>query len=327
VCYEKSQSVRQNRPEKRGGSAALGTPDGLRGEGSMKTSKTLPAAFAILTAFSAFLVLSACHNTLANVKTELAKGGFALWYPAEAGIQPGQIWQMEGQRKDIIHDQPSGLPLWGPRPIHFESLKKHVNADLSLNADFAKGLLSNVGPLSAELKKSTVTSVSLDFGQTEVERLILGKLDDEKLLESLPDGYRSDLKKAKAGSENFVLIGAVVSTSGLKYVFTCEDTNGLAANAAQITKILGVNFNVKIVSNTEAVWEIPGLTRMAIGISPVRGKMFNMSARQNLEALSPVLLNKTLLPAEFITALENRINTVLTTDKKSEDIKREDIKK
>jgi hypothetical protein len=276
---------------------------------------------AILALFFAMAALSACSNSLMNVRTELAKGGFALWYPAEMGIKPGQIWQIKGQTKTIICDQPPGLPIWGPYQIIFESLKKQVNAGLSLEADFGEGLLSNVGPLAAELKKSTVTSVSLDFGDTKVERLIIGLLLDEKVQAALPDFYRKCLERLGAGNRDYVLIGAVVSTAGMKYIFTCDDANSLAANASAIAKLLGIDFNVKIVSKKEAVWEIPEAARMAIGIQPVTGDMLPLTPAQNLRALRPVLLNKELSPSDLITALEYQVKIVKSPDKKPEDIR------
>jgi hypothetical protein len=293
----------------------------------MKTRHSLPAAFAIPTMLFAFIALSACHNTLANVKTELAEAGYLLWYPAETGIKPGQIWQLQGHGKAIIYDQPPGLPLWGPQQVYFQVLKRQVNADISLGTDFAAGLFSAAGPLSASLKKSTVTSVALDFGRTEVERLILGMLEDAALLASLPEPYRKLLQEVRAGQNGYVLIGAVLSTAGMKYVFTCEDANGLAANASEIAKILKVGFDVKIVSKTEAVWEIPGTTRLAIGINPAWGVMLKMTPLQNIRALSPVLSDDAFRPAEFLTALEHQINTVLMTDKKSEETKKENIRR
>jgi len=287
----------------------------------MQKDRTAPVTPAILAMICALAALSACSNTLANVKTELGEGGFALWYPAEMGIKPGQIWQIKGYNKVIFCDQPAGLPIWGPNQIIFKSLKKQVNAGLSLDANFGQGLLSNAGPLAAELNKSTVTSVSLNFGKTEVERLLLGQFQDAAVQEALPEFYRKCLERLGAGNRDYILIGAVISTAGLKYIFTCEDANSLAANAPAISKILGIGFEVKIVSKTEAVWEIPEGARLAIGIQPVTGDTLPLTPAQNLKALRPVLLNKELSPSEFITALEYQVKIVKSPEKKTEEIK------
>lgn len=249
-----------------------------------------------------FSIVSGC-TTLTDVKKEPANGGFALWYPAEGGITPGQIWKIDGNKKNIIQLKPDLLKTIGPNPAKFETLKKSVNADISLHADFAEEILSDVGRVSAEFRKATVKSITLEFGDTEIERLPIGQLRDFSVVSKLPESYRNDLEKVRSGEPGHVLLAAVVATSGMKYIFECEDTTRLKASAPEISQILKANFDLKLVSRTKAVWEIPSSKKLAIGVSPVAHIMLYFSDEQIEEAMKTVLTRKRLKSESFYIAL------------------------
>ncbi|MFH1371335.1 MAG: hypothetical protein ABII09_08645 [Planctomycetota bacterium] len=241
-----------------------------------------------------FFLVSGCTN-LTDVREELGKGGFALWYPAESGITPGQIWKITGDKKDIIQLKPDSLHTIGPNPAKFETLKKSINANISLEAKFAETILGRAGAVSAEFKRATVKSVTLEFGDTEIERLPVGQLRDG----SIPESYRTDLKKVRIALSGYVLLAAVVSTSGMKYVFKCEDATILKAHAPEISKILNANFDLKLVSRSEAVWEIPGSKKLAIGISPMAGQMLDLNDEQIEMTLKSLRFDKDIEHAIF----------------------------
>ncbi len=218
-------------------------------------------------------------NTLSDVKSELGKGGFSLWYPAEAGIEAGQIWQIEGAKRIREQRRPASLEATSG-VARFETLTKSVDAKATLDLDFTNRILGEAGDMGVLLKAGTVRSVELDFGSTSIQRVTLGDLRDASVVSKLPAGYVADLKKVQADDVDFVLVGAVVSAAGMKYVFKCADTTQLQAKAPEIAKAIAADFNLQVVSKTEAVWEIPAGTPLVIGILPVYGKDLNLSIEE-----------------------------------------------
>jgi len=221
----------------------------------------------ILVSLLTILIFCNC-NTLQNVKNELAKGGFVLWYPAESGIEPGQIWYIKDRKKDIKQLKPENLKII-ENDAQFQSLKKEVDASISLDTQFSNKLLSQSGEMSALLKAGTVKSVSLNFGVTKIQRIITDDLATMKL----KPAYKARLSDVENKKEGYFLIIAVVNTSGLKYVFKCDNTSSLQAKAPDIAKSISADFNLTIISNTEATWDIPNSKVMAIGITPFSGKL------------------------------------------------------
>ena len=218
-------------------------------------------------------------NTLSDVKSELGKGGFSLWYPAEGGIEAGQIWQIEGAKRIREQKKPAALEATSDA-AKFETLRKSVDASSSLELDFTNKILGEAGDMAVLLKAGTVKSVELDFGNTSIQRITLGDLRDADVVSKLPAGYVTDLKKVQADDVDFVLVGTVVSAAGMKYVFTCDDTAQLQAKAPEIAKAIAGDFNLEVVSKTEAVWEIPASTPLVIGILPVYGKDLNLGIEE-----------------------------------------------
>lgn len=230
------------------------------------------------------LLLSGC-TTLGDVKDEMDKAGFALWYPAEAGIEAGQIWQIEGQKRIREQRKPNALEATTGK-AQFETLKKSIDASTSLDLNFTNKILGNAGDMAALLKAGTVKSVELNFGDTVIQRITMGDLREQSVVSRLPSGYASDLRKVQADNADFVLIGAVVTAAGMKYIFKCEDSAQLQAKAPEIAKSVSADFNLKVVSKTEAVWEIPNTTPLVIGILPVYGKDLDLGIQQLRQQLS-----------------------------------------
>jgi hypothetical protein len=225
--------------------------------------------------------VSGC-TTLRDVKDELRKGGFALWYPAEGGIEAGQIWQIEGSKRIREQKKPAALEATIGE-AKFETLKRSVDASSSLDLSFTNKVLGKAGDMAVLLKAGTVNSVELNFGNTAIQRITMGDLRDPNIISKLPAGYVMDLRKVQADNVDFALIGAVVTAAGMKYVFKCEDTAQLQAKAPEIAKAISADFSLKIVSKTEAVWDIPTTTPLGIGILPVFGKDLDLGTDQLLE--------------------------------------------
>jgi hypothetical protein len=213
-------------------------------------------------------VVAGCNELDKHVKRELMEGGFTLWYPAEEGVEPGQIWITNGKEKHILQRRPDGLPLEGPKIAKFKTLKKKVEADMTLDISVGEEILGEVGELAVLLKSATVKDVDLDFGKTHVTRFVLGDLADPKIRETLSDAYLDDVVKARIREDDaYVLIDGVLTSSGMKFTFTCEDTKQLKAQAPKISELIKAELNLEIKSDKKASWEIPETKDLVIGIS------------------------------------------------------------
>jgi hypothetical protein len=240
----------------------------------MKTIKTMLRFVICLTAL---LLFTGC-NTLSNVKSELAKAGYVMWYPAEAGIEPGQIWQSnDGTLRTPIDQRPASLS-FSTNLASFETLSKTVNANVSLSASFQSNTLGQIGALSAALTNSSVTAVSLDFGTNYTHRIFVRALTDGYT--NFPASYQSDLQKVQGQKDNFMVIVGTVSASGLKYTFTCTNSSTLQANAPAIAKAINADFNVTVIDGNTAVWNIPSTEDLVIGVAAVSGDILQLPDSQ-----------------------------------------------
>lgn len=186
----------------------------------------------VISYVSIMILLCGC-NSLQNVKTELSQGGFILWYPAESGIEPGQIWHVDHKKKDIKQLRPVNLKIFESE-AQFKSLKKEVDATISLDSEFSNKLLSKAGDMSAILKNGTVKNVTLTFGNTKIQRIIT----DDLLSVELSRAYKDRLMDVENKKDGYFLIIAVLNTSGMKYVFKCENSSLLQAKAPDIAKAI-----------------------------------------------------------------------------------------
>jgi hypothetical protein len=216
------------------------------------------------------LAVAGC-NDLKDVKRELNDGGFALWYPAESGVEPGQIWITNGKQKHIQQRRPDRLALFGPNSVKFKTLSTKVEADMTLDTSVGEGILGEVGELAVLLKSATVKGVELDFGETHVTRLVLGDLSNPEIRKTLPEGYLEDLVKVQM-RPGYVLISDIVTSSGMTFTFTCEDTKQLEAKVPEISKLIKGEFNLNVKSDKTASWEIPETDVLAIGTTFVSGQ-------------------------------------------------------
>ena len=216
-------------------------------------------------------LLGGC-NTIDKVKDEVGKGGFALVYPAQSGIEPGQIWRadlafIDQRRPTALKDGPSG-------PAQFESLSKTVDASAALDADFGDKVVTDIGKFSAGLKAARVKKVDLNFGQVSIKRIVVGDLRDENILKDLPQTYKNALSRVEHGEGNLAVITAVLYVQGMKYTFTCDDTTSLQASIPELKQLVKGDFKLQVVSKTQAVWEVPSNEVLAIGVSPLEGGEF-----------------------------------------------------
>jgi hypothetical protein len=249
--------------------------------------------------------LTAC-NTLSDVKKELAKGGFELWYPAEANIEPGQVWFIKGDGKTEVYRRPVSLSTKEARDVRFSTLEKQVDANASLSANFAKGLLGKAATLQAELSAGTVKKVSLDFGNTQVERVIIEDLNDVEKRAKFSEDYRAGLDKVRNEQPGWVLLIATVRTSGMKYVLDVDDTAKFKANVeGAVNALLGADAKINYEGKNTVTLTIPNTQQLTIGFAPVNPELLKgagfgrvspqISDAELIKAVSRAL-NKATLP-------------------------------
>jgi hypothetical protein len=223
------------------------------------------------------LAIAGC-NDLKDVESELNKGGFVLWYPAESGVEPGQIWVTNGKQKDIRQMRPDQLELFGPNPATFKTLSKKVDAQMTLDTSFGEEILGEAGELAVVLKNATVENVELNFGKTRITRLVLGDIGNPEIRKTLPEGYLKDLEKVEK-LPGYVLVSSVVTSSGMKFTFTCEDTKQLEAKVPEISKLIKGEFSLNIKNDKTASWEIPETDVLTIGTALVSGPTVRLTPK------------------------------------------------
>lgn len=230
---------------------------------------------------------------LTQVRTELRSGGFNLWYPAEAGIQPGQIWYLKGTEKTEIRERPELIQVKAAN-VKFATLSQRVDASVSLNASFAKGTFGKAGDLQGKLDAGTVKNVTLNFGNSGVDRIVVGDLLDAQKRQQFNPEYRAALDKVRNGENGWILVVATIHTAGMTYTLDVANKTAFEANAkGAIQELLGaaVVFNWQGDNKVELV--IPDNQSLVIGFAPLR---------RELLAKGYVPLREDMPDAEYIKA-------------------------
>jgi len=215
---------------------------------------------------------------LQDVKDELAKGGYALWYPARAGVEPGQIWIIDGKTKVPNFERPSAVGVNRDVPAQFSNVKKHVEAGVSLDATFGLKVAGAAEELKAALSAGTVKDVKLDFGTTVIDELVM-----ENFRRSLPqlDGrYRAAVEKVRRGNDNLVLVVATVRAAGMKYTLKCEDSAKLTVQLPRIQALINAKIEANVKSNTDVEWTIPSTESLTIAFTPAKGDWLDLETNE-----------------------------------------------
>src|SRR6187397_985567 len=88
----------------------------------------------VVSALTSIWLLSGCGTTtLSDVDRELGAGAFNLWYPAEADVEPGQVWYLTKAGRTEVLKRPTALPT-KVVDVKFSSLNKKVDASGALSA-------------------------------------------------------------------------------------------------------------------------------------------------------------------------------------------------
>lgn len=244
----------------------------------------------LLTVTLAICCVSCRTTTLSDVKKELNRAGFVLWYPPEEGIVPGQIWRINGRSKREIQDAPANLRKPIPRMAQFPTLSKDVDikGTIDLNpvargstpvasteearqGELQKAIDASVAnklqQISAKLSGSSVKRVKLDFGNTQTLTLPLRELQSPHLGKH----YLDDVKLAEVENGDFYLIDRVLQTSGMSYTLTVDNLAALQAQLPEIQRAFGAGATLSVTSKKTATLTIPNATPLTIGVSFLHG--------------------------------------------------------
>lgn len=240
-----------------------------------KTKYTKPLfAFGLLVAL---VCLSGCASRypreLKPVRKSLRQANFDLLYPARSDTKPGEIWSERKSAFSWLWIRPDDLQ--EEAPLKLRTVTNDVvliNSTATNVTDWTLGasILGNVAPklwkAEAALSSATVTSYSIDYGETQVEEIPFGTFTRTNEVSRLPYEYRQRLRNFNEAEGNQILFAAVLRTKGLKYEFHCEDVHKLDAKAALITKLIDAHFKPEIRGTNSAVWNVPKTKSMVIGV-------------------------------------------------------------
>ena len=221
-------------------------------------------------------------TTLPEVKRELNAGGYALVYPPQSGLRPGQIVRIKGNRRTLIDDaaQELGQPESGI--AEFKKIAKDISltGSIAVNAPATTGTDAHIATttnakqqavdgtaaatlnkISAQLSAGTVKHVDLNFGTAKILQYPLRRMQGS----NLPKIYQDDVKLCASASGNFYLVNAVVVATGFTYKCTCTDTAALQAQIPKISQTLGMDVKIQSTIGSTVTLQIGGDTPLTIG--------------------------------------------------------------
>jgi hypothetical protein len=267
----------------------------------------------LLTALTTLLFIGCATSSMRDVQKELNRGGFELWYPAEAGVQPGEVWSISSEpKREPVQRKPQWLQVQGPHPSQFRTLKKTISWGLSGQADYPT--IANAESLKAAFDLGGVKKVDLNFGETEIYRIFTGDLTAESNIQQMGRDYLEALLSART-NENQAVLSSVVVSKGLRFEILSTNQAQLTAQIPKVEQLFNARLIVTNNNTGEAVWEIPNTNKLIIAFARVSpqnlenlprtvGGLLPSSSPQNINLIGERLVklksaaetNKTLLP-------------------------------
>lgn len=212
-----------------------------------------------------------CASPLHELRSELRSGGWDLWYPAEAEVEPGDIWGFSNGRRDLIAKRPAAIKLLSERPVAFRAIASRIDVTTDVQGGTRLGPLSRDSASGAILSKSA-KAVELDFGSTSVIRVALEEFAVSRT--DLPQEYSRALAEIRKGSTDKTLITSVVRTKGLKYIVTASREFDARIAADAIAMDLKAKVGVSMSENDKYIFTIDEGQALAIGAGELASSMF-----------------------------------------------------
>lgn len=232
-----------------------------------------------------------CSSPFSELRSELRESGWELWYPAEAGVEPGQIWVFSDGRRDLLARRPEELSLAPSHRVQFRSLQASIDLTAAVAGGTSFGDLSHPSA-SGRLLAKHARHVELDFGQTFVQRIVIDDLATQA--KSFPATYRSYLANAPDGGNRRVLT-SVVQCVGLRYRVVADKSFDAEAAAKALREDLQIGVTVTQVSSNTYEFSTPQDIPLVIGVGELAVASFpttteGKSALGGSSARKPILL-------------------------------------
>lgn len=245
-----------------------------------------PRVLTILAIFAS-AGLSGCAQNTATVVRRTAVAGYAIWYPAESGIEPGQVWLYDGTLESKFADRPSAVAM-SSDPI---DINLHRKNDIkgTLKSDFTEAAISNAGPFSAELWAGSVRSGTYIYGPTQTKNIDLANVYANRA--KYGPAYATALQLVRDDKPGVVLIASVVQTQWVDYTLMCEDPYKLIDRLPRIRNMVHAEIDAKVTDVNQVKLRLtPVKGWLTIGVTPVRGQTLTMSTDDARKALTHELL-------------------------------------
>jgi hypothetical protein len=233
---------------------------------------------------AAILALSAgCVGGGSAMESRLAEGGYALWYPAEAGIEPGQVWLQDGALRAKLADRPAALPVAAAdAPAAVRDGSRYVRVRDALDPEFTKTQMSKAGPFSAELYAGSVRDGTVRYGEPTVASVSAADLA-AAAGPSAPfgTGYAKAVEMARDGRPGVLLVASVVRVPEVVFTLECLDPNLLVSRLPRLRAITDARVDVQVVEANYARLTLrppPGSPGLVVGLLPVRGERLDAPA-------------------------------------------------
>lgn len=185
------------------------------------------------------------------MRDSLTEAGFEIWYPAEAEVEPGQVWELQGPVRQRIEPRPQKVGNTKPARIDFVSTKESQEFKSKLNADLAE-LLRGEGQIAADFRKATVRKVSMDFGDAKIIRLS----STTQIAQTGVKAYDDEVNKIASGKSKHSILAAVVQSPSLVYELQVDDIAEFKANASPIRNLLAGEGTAESIDGKQVKWVV-----------------------------------------------------------------------
>lgn len=260
-------------------------------------------------------------NTLGEVQREMRKAGFELWYPAEAGIGPGEIWFIDGSKRQSFLERPGWLKQASTNEIKFATLQKTVRSGIAVNFSAPLSIKGKSTEFTAILNAAGVRDVDLDFGNTQIYRISAGELGKTDNLAKMEEVYGQAYNTART-NRNWALLDAVVVSRGLRFTLHGGNNAEVEAKLPVIEQLLNTRLIATNRMKNSVQWVIPSTNFLVIGYSrtdpavleqlprwdPNRNGQLGTKALSFIELATSMRASKTILPDKPLpSALNERL--------------------
>ncbi len=211
---------------------------------------------------------------MSSVRHDLASSGYVMWYPAEAGIEPGQIWLYDGTLRKKFADKPAALSAaTETATIDSRHWAHYGEVESSFEPLFTNSTISKAGPLAAELHAATVYGGTIQFGQPRIVSLPADSLSAENATK-VGTGYARAVELVREGRPGLHLVASVVQVDRVTYTLKCEDPYLLVRQVPRLRSLVEADIDVQVLDTHAATLTFrpkPGSQGLVIGVLPVRG--------------------------------------------------------